>query len=118
MDFEDSFIIAYHFRLLYVSSALMYPIMGALRKTYDGDWQVQIAVAKSLGPASLYWPLVCSSAIQQLLSTSPTASIRLKIERPKLIHSYDRCSSVSTRASARRSTGQSDNSRGNQDQQR
>ena len=40
MAFSDSFCIAYAFRLLYQSSALMYPIMGALRKTYASSWEV------------------------------------------------------------------------------
>ena len=40
MDFADSFITAYHFRLLYLSSQCMYPIMGALRKFYGKDWEV------------------------------------------------------------------------------
>jgi len=41
MAFEDSFAIAYHFRLLYLSSQCIYPVMGALRKVYHHDqWQV------------------------------------------------------------------------------
>ncbi|KAK9791634.1 hypothetical protein WJX73_009343 [Symbiochloris irregularis] len=36
----NSFQAAYHFRLLYMSSAMMYPIMGALRHCYDGPWEV------------------------------------------------------------------------------
>lgn len=42
MAFEDSFAIAYHFRLLYLSSQCIYPVMGALRKVYHHDqWQVR-----------------------------------------------------------------------------
>ena len=41
MAFADSFVPAYHFRLLYMSSAMVFPIMGALRKAYGGDWQVR-----------------------------------------------------------------------------
>lgn len=41
MAFADSFSVAYHFRLLYLSSQCIYPVMGALRKVYDHDqWQV------------------------------------------------------------------------------
>jgi hypothetical protein len=41
MAFADSFAVAYHFRLLYLSSQCVYPVMGALRKVYDYDkWQV------------------------------------------------------------------------------
>ncbi|EIE24349.1 hypothetical protein COCSUDRAFT_65858 [Coccomyxa subellipsoidea C-169] len=40
MEFADSFIPAYHFRLLYSSSAMMYPIRGALRHVYGGPWEV------------------------------------------------------------------------------
>lgn len=41
MAFADSFAVAYHFRLLYLSSQCMYPVMGALRKTYEEEnWQV------------------------------------------------------------------------------
>ena len=41
MAFADSFVPAYHFRLLYMSSAMVFPIMGALRKAYGSDWQVR-----------------------------------------------------------------------------
>ncbi|BDA45931.1 probable adenylate kinase 5, chloroplastic [Coccomyxa sp. Obi] len=40
MEFADSFVPAYHFRLLYSSSAMMYPIRGALRHVYGGPWEV------------------------------------------------------------------------------
>lgn len=40
MAFADSFVVAYHFRLLYLSSQCMYPIMGALRKVHGQDWEV------------------------------------------------------------------------------
>lgn len=40
MAFADSFVQAYHFRLLYLSSAMMYPIMGAMRHSYGKPWQV------------------------------------------------------------------------------
>ncbi|KAL3145428.1 hypothetical protein ABBQ38_001673 [Trebouxia sp. C0009 RCD-2024] len=40
MAFADSFVQAYHFRLLYLSSAMMYPIMGAMRHSYGQPWQV------------------------------------------------------------------------------
>ena len=41
MAFADSFMPAYHFRLLYASSAMMYPIRGALRHVYGGAWEVR-----------------------------------------------------------------------------
>ena len=41
MAFASSFNYAYHFRLLYQSSALMYPIMGAMRYSIeDRVWRV------------------------------------------------------------------------------
>ena len=40
MAFAASFTAAYHFRLLYASSATMYPIRGALRHVYGGPWDV------------------------------------------------------------------------------
>lgn len=40
MAFADSFTQAYHFRLLYMARALMYPIMGAMRYTYGQQWEV------------------------------------------------------------------------------
>ncbi|KAK9842820.1 hypothetical protein WJX74_002899 [Apatococcus lobatus] len=40
MDFATSFDSAYHFRLLYLSSAMMYPIMGCLRHVHGEPWQV------------------------------------------------------------------------------
>ncbi|KAK9861434.1 hypothetical protein WJX84_008393 [Apatococcus fuscideae] len=40
MAFASSFDAAYHFRLLYLSSAMMYPIMGALRHVHGEPWQV------------------------------------------------------------------------------
>lgn len=41
MEFAESFNPAYHFRLLYSSSAMMYPIRGALRHVYGGPWEVR-----------------------------------------------------------------------------
>ena len=43
MAFADSFTQAYHFRLLYMARALMYPIMGAMRHTYGQNWEVWVA---------------------------------------------------------------------------
>ena len=40
MAFADSFDPAYHFRLLYMARALMYPIMGAMRHRHGQQWQV------------------------------------------------------------------------------
>lgn len=40
MAFADSFIQAYHFRHLYLSSQMMYPIMGAMRHSYGNPWEV------------------------------------------------------------------------------
>eukprot|EP00884_Botryococcus_braunii_P004185 jgi/Botrbrau1/13768/Bobra.0056s0023.1 len=40
MEFASSFTVAYHFRLLYMSSAMMYPIMGAVRYLYGLPWEV------------------------------------------------------------------------------
>ena len=39
MDFVSRFITAYHFRLLYIGMG-PYPIMGALRYSYGGPWEV------------------------------------------------------------------------------
>ncbi len=54
MAFADSFVVAYHFRLLYLSSQCIYPIMGALRRVYGQDWEVRfcsglLSVELSLG---------------------------------------------------------------------
>ena len=46
MAFADSFMVAYHFRLLYLSSQCMYPIMGALRRVYGKDWEVKATILK------------------------------------------------------------------------
>lgn len=46
LDFADSFVVAYHFRLLYKSSAMMFPIMGAMRKTFQTPWQVGFNLGK------------------------------------------------------------------------
>ena len=40
MALADSFVQAYHFRLLYMSTQLMYPIMGAMRHSYGKPWEV------------------------------------------------------------------------------
>ena len=48
MAFADSFDIAYHFRLLYMARALMYPIMGAMRHRHGQDWQVRLWKASHL----------------------------------------------------------------------
>lgn len=42
MAFADSFVQAYHFRLLYLSSAMMYPIMGVMRHSYGQPWEVRL----------------------------------------------------------------------------
>ena len=59
MAFAASFTAAYHFRLLYASSATMYPIRGALRHVYGGPWDVSYsALIRSpwrLTPRSLMW---------------------------------------------------------------
>ena len=39
IKFADSFEPIYHFRLLYVAGTF-YPIMGALRKTFEDEWKV------------------------------------------------------------------------------
>jgi hypothetical protein len=39
MDFVSTFEQCYHFRLLYLGAA-MYPIMGALRYSFGGPWEV------------------------------------------------------------------------------
>ena len=50
MAFADSFTVAYHFRLLYLSSQCMYPVMGALRKMYGEEkWQVTSIYSQSDG---------------------------------------------------------------------
>ena len=48
MAFADSFTAAYHFRLLYASSATMYPIRGALRHVYGGPWDVSCSTLACL----------------------------------------------------------------------
>eukprot|EP00244_Chara_vulgaris_P008985 TRINITY_DN3685_c0_g1_i3.p1 TRINITY_DN3685_c0_g1~~TRINITY_DN3685_c0_g1_i3.p1 ORF type:complete len:532 (-),score=110.45 TRINITY_DN3685_c0_g1_i3:227-1798(-) len=40
MEFADSFKICYHFRLLYLSGTNFYPILGALRYSYPGQYEV------------------------------------------------------------------------------
>lgn len=40
MEFAASFTAAYHFRLLFMSSSMMYPIMGAIRYRYGLPWEV------------------------------------------------------------------------------
>lgn len=40
MAFADSFVQVYHFRHLYLSSQMMYPIMGAMRHSYGQPWEV------------------------------------------------------------------------------
>lgn len=47
MDFTSTFVTAYHFRLLY-KGVMMHPIMGALRHSYGGPWEVFRRV--ELGP--------------------------------------------------------------------
>lgn len=42
MALEGSFLTAYHFRLLYLSSQMMYPIMGAMRYVFGKKWQVWV----------------------------------------------------------------------------
>ena len=39
-SFAASFSPAYHFRLLFVSSSQIFPIMGACRMAYPGPWEV------------------------------------------------------------------------------
>lgn len=48
MAFADSFTQAYHFRLLYMARALMYPIMGAMRYTHGQEWEVRIRTIAQL----------------------------------------------------------------------
>ncbi|GBG86181.1 hypothetical protein CBR_g41085 [Chara braunii] len=40
MEFVDSFKTCYHFRLLYLSGTNFYPILGALRYSYPGPYEV------------------------------------------------------------------------------
>lgn len=44
MEFVNSFVVAYHFRLLYYTGTY-FPIMGALRYAYGNKWQVYKRVA-------------------------------------------------------------------------
>ena len=46
LAFEDSFVVAYHFRLLYFSG-FIYPIMGALRFSFGEKWQVRTPLAST-----------------------------------------------------------------------
>ncbi len=41
LAFAASFTPAYHFRLLYMSSQMAYPIMGALRHCFNAPWEVR-----------------------------------------------------------------------------
>lgn len=43
MAFAASFQPAYHFRLLFMSSQMSYPIMGALRHSFGEPWEVRSA---------------------------------------------------------------------------
>lgn len=56
LAFAASFTPAYHFRLLYMSSQMAYPIMGALRHCFDAPWEV-----RSPGPTKfrgqVSWPI-------------------------------------------------------------
>ncbi len=56
MDFISTFTTAYHFRLLYIGMG-PYPIMGALRYSYGGDWNIYKRVdfkAEDGSPQELY----------------------------------------------------------------
>ena len=61
MSFAESFAQSYHFRLLYMSSSMMYPIMGALRKRHGGPWEVR-------EPPAAGYPLASASALQLCIS--------------------------------------------------
>lgn len=61
MDFAATYVEAYHFRLLY-RGAMMYPIMGALRHSYGGGWEVRPRAAPGdacmtagIGPSGWGW---------------------------------------------------------------
>ena len=60
MAFADSFIQAYHFRHLYLSSQMMYPIMGAMRHSYGSPWEVRPSppVTCTLPPVTCTFTLV------------------------------------------------------------
>lgn len=45
MAFAASFQPAYHFRLLFMSSQMSYPIMGALRHSFGEPWEVRDALS-------------------------------------------------------------------------
>ena len=47
VEFTQSFLPIYHFRLLYLSGAGMYPIMGAMRMTYKDKWRVSLYPIKT-----------------------------------------------------------------------
>ncbi|KAK9806973.1 hypothetical protein WJX72_009126 [[Myrmecia] bisecta] len=55
MQFAETFTVAYHYRLLYMSSAMMYPIMGCMRYMYEDQWQVY--KRKDLGKRREEWSL-------------------------------------------------------------
>ena len=60
MAFAASFQKAYHFRLLFMSSQMSYPIMGALRHSFGEPWEVRsICVPVCTGAA-------CSTAMSRL----------------------------------------------------
>ena len=62
MAFAASFTAAYHFRLLYASSATMYPIRGALRHVYGGPWDVSCSAL-----LCLQWRLMPRSLVRPCL---------------------------------------------------
>ena len=40
-SFAESFSTAYHFRLLFLSSLQLFPILGACRRAFPGPWEVR-----------------------------------------------------------------------------
>ena len=73
MAFADSFVQAYHFRLLYLSSAMMYPIMGAMRHSYGQPWEVIFFCTCCISTSSmLHSPPDC---IDTPLCSTPSATV-------------------------------------------
>ena len=65
MALADSFVQAYHFRLLYMSTQLMYPIMGAMRHRYGKPWEVNHTAASL--PFAICHDALCSGVESRVL---------------------------------------------------
>ena len=75
MAFADSFIQAYRFRHLYLSSQMMYPIMGAMRHSYGNPWEV----CPSTPVTCTFTPVTCSSTPVACTLHLPHAPLHLDL---------------------------------------